>query len=133
MRRMIFKKEVVNALLKFVIRKNCKWRIGRRRSKFKCLIISLMQLGAIVQLQQEYRFNTLLTFILQEITELETKDPKRDFTNEQRLTIYYLNEGICQICNKKVEFKNFHADHIIPHSKGGLTKVSNGQVTLLNM
>jgi len=81
--------------------------------------------------QQEYRFNTLLTYILQELPDLETKDPQRDFTNEQRQAIYFLNEGICQICEEKVEFKNFHADHIDAHANGGVTKVSNGQVTCL--
>ncbi len=31
-------------------------------------------------------------------------------------------------CKKKVEYNNFHADHIIPHIRGGKTTIENGQV-----
>ena len=32
------------------------------------------------------------------------------------------------MCGKKVDWDNFHADHIKPHSQGGKTSVENGQV-----
>ena len=32
----------------------------------------------------------------------------------------------CQICHKKLD-KNFHADHIVPHSKNGSTTLRNAQ------
>ena len=78
--------------------------------------------------QQEYRFNTLLNFILKEIPEMTTKDPKRAFTDQQRLAIYQMYQGICQDCNEHVEFGDYHADHKTPHSRGGVTKITNGQV-----
>jgi len=78
--------------------------------------------------QQEYRFSTLLNYILSEVPEIPTKDPNRSFTNEQRVAIYHRYEGLCQECKEKIDFSNFHADHIIPHSKGGKTTISNGQV-----
>jgi 5-methylcytosine-specific restriction endonuclease McrA len=59
---------------------------------------------------------------------MTTKDKKRAFTDQQRIAIYQIYEGICQDCQSHVEFTDFHADHIKPHSASGETKISNGQV-----
>lgn len=83
--------------------------------------------------QQEYRYKNLLDFIIKENPEITTKDPDRAFTDQQRSAIFFNNKGVCQnpSCGKQVTFDEFHADHIIPHSRGGKTKVSNGQVLCL--
>ena len=80
--------------------------------------------------QQEYRYKTLLEFIIKGNPNMATKDPDRSFTDQQRLAIFNKDGGICQnqTCGKSVAFDEFHADHILPHSRGGETKVSNGQV-----
>jgi len=78
--------------------------------------------------QQAFRFETLLNFILKEVSEMTTKDKKRAFTDQQRVAIYQIYEGICQVCQSHVEFAEYHADHKNPHSAGGETKISNGQV-----
>lgn len=57
------------------------------------------------------------------------KDSKRLFSDKQRTFIFLRDNGICQICNASVTLKNFDCDHIVPHSKGGLTAVENGQCT----
>jgi len=36
----------------------------------------------------------------------------------KRIAIYRKNNGICQKCSKKVEYDDFHADHIKPHMFG---------------
>lgn len=63
---------------------------------------------------------------------LEAKDSTRFFTYEQRLAIYRRDKGICQIqkeCDgEHLSWNEWHADHKKPHSKGGKTVVSNGQV-----
>lgn len=84
--------------------------------------------------QQEYRYRTLLEFIVKDNQDIPTKDPNRSFTDQQRIAIFNKNEGICQNenCGKSVSFDEFHADHIIPHSRGGKTTVSNGQVLCLS-
>ena len=65
--------------------------------------------------------------------DIETVDSIRSFTSDQRLAIYRRDNGCCQIkthCDgeKLVWDASWHADHIVPHSKGGKTIVSNGQV-----
>lgn len=63
---------------------------------------------------------------------IEPRDPQRDFGYEQRLAIYRRDQGICQVRLKcsgdKVAWENWHADHKLPHIKGGKTTVANGQV-----
>lgn len=55
-------------------------------------------------------------------------DKKRIFDENQKAEIYSNSNGTCQICKKKVNERNWHADHIIPWIKGGKTVVENGQV-----
>jgi hypothetical protein len=66
------------------------------------------------------------------VPDIEPKDPQRDFSHEQRLAIFRRNSGICQLrlqCDgAKVNWHGWHADHKIPHSKGGRSIVANGQV-----
>lgn len=58
------------------------------------------------------------------------KDPRRGFTPEQRQLIWDLSKDkLCGICGKKVDWDDYEADHKKAHSKGGLTTVSEGQVT----
>jgi hypothetical protein len=80
----------------------------------------------------KWRHEFLMKNFLATYTDVETKDPQRNFTDEQRLAIYRRDDGKCQLkikCNgEKCEWGNWEADHIIPHSKGGKTTVANGQV-----
>ena len=38
----------------------------------------------------------------------------------------WLAGGFCRLCGERLS-QNFHADHVVPFSKGGPTTVSNGQ------
>ncbi|WP_428086904.1 DEAD/DEAH box helicase family protein [Candidatus Thioglobus sp.] len=58
------------------------------------------------------------------------KDPKRVFTTVQRQQIWVNSKGKCQRCGcdlQKDKNDERHAHHIVPHTKGGQTKVDNGQ------
>ena len=50
----------------------------------------------------------------------------RAFSGAQRKSLYNSSEGKCQSCGKPLP-ENWHADHIIPFSKGGETHLANGQ------
>lgn len=64
--------------------------------------------------------------------DIEPKDPNRSFSHEQRLAIFRRGGGVCQIASHcdggKLGWGDWHADHIVPHVKGGKTVVSNGQI-----
>jgi hypothetical protein len=75
-----------------------------------------------------YRHELLKRHFVASIPTLVLKDPMRPFSDEQRMAIYRKNKGVCQVCGISCEESDFHADHIVPHSKGGRTAVVNGQV-----
>jgi superfamily II DNA or RNA helicase len=51
----------------------------------------------------------------------------RQFGKSQRMAIYLNSAGKCQICQAPITLSDFHADHIVPWSKGGPTTLSNAQ------
>lgn len=67
--------------------------------------------------------------------DIPTVDGIRVFTHGQRLAIFRRDDGRCQLRVKcdgaKLGWDDWHADHILPHSKGGKTTVSNGQVACI--
>lgn len=50
----------------------------------------------------------------------------RLFTNRQRRILVWVAAGRCQICQRPL-VGQFHADHVVPYSKGGQTITANGQ------
>ena len=68
--------------------------------------------------------------------EILTKDPRRAFSEAERIAIYFKDRKRCQICIDEgkpdreciVPWEDFEADHVLPHSKGGQTLIKNGQV-----
>ena len=83
---------------------------------------------------QEVRRRLLLEDLLETIPDLTLLDPERQFTEEQRITIYRRADGKCANpnnnpdCAMDCDWGNWHADHIVPHSRGGPTSVVNGQL-----
>lgn len=59
--------------------------------------------------------------------ELTLKDPKRSFDEVDRSIIWHLAGGKCVTCGKTLRLEDMHADHVVPHSRGGQTVLSNGQ------
>lgn len=56
-------------------------------------------------------------------------DPKRIFTNDQKIQLYARNKPQrCQSCKRTVDEFDWHADHIVAWIRGGKTTLDNGQV-----
>lgn len=75
----------------------------------------------------ERRFNIIVSKFLESNPKLQPKDLNRNFDYWEKLAVYWRDKGICQLCGKKVGFEEGTVDHKIPHSKGGLTTIENGQ------
>lgn len=64
---------------------------------------------------------------------LPALDPQRDFSHEEKLILYHRANGTCQlsyngvICGRKVPFEEAAIDHVVPHSRGGKTELTNGR------
>jgi superfamily II DNA or RNA helicase len=51
---------------------------------------------------------------------------RRHFSRRQRITLRLLAGNKCESCGEPFQ-ENYHADHIVPYSKGGKTIIRNGQ------
>ena len=68
--------------------------------------------------------------------DLREKDTNRAFSELQRIFIYREGKGFCQQCLRegvpekeaRVSWSKYQADHVLPHSKGGETIISNGEL-----
>lgn len=59
---------------------------------------------------------------------IASKDPNRAFTTEQRYAIWIRDGKKCKSCEVELPTLNdMHADHVIPHARGGKTSLENGQ------
>lgn len=52
----------------------------------------------------------------------------RTFSEQQRIKMYEMQNGICPICKKHFDITEMEADHIDPWSQGGKTTIENGQM-----
>ncbi|NWG24696.1 MAG: HNH endonuclease [Pseudorhodoplanes sp.] len=67
---------------------------------------------------------------------LRTRDDRRAFNEAERILIYRRDNGRCKRCEAEgkpdkeciVSWIEYDADHVVPHSKGGQTSVTNAQV-----
>ena len=58
-----------------------------------------------------------------------TLHPQATFSSQQRRLIWARSiDKQCARCGEVVEWKDYHAGHIVPHALGGSTQVENGQV-----
>jgi hypothetical protein len=78
----------------------------------------------------ETRFRVMKENFLAEHSDLELLDPDRYFDHYEKTVIYRRDNGICQQpgCGKRVEWKDFEADHVRAWVRGGQTTIEQGQV-----
>lgn len=76
----------------------------------------------------KFRHDFIKNFILSVMPYLALKDQTRSFSEEQRMVLFRRDGGVCKICAATCDANGFHADHIVPHSKGGPTSLENAQL-----
>jgi hypothetical protein len=82
--------------------------------------------GKSIEIRREF----LLAHLSEYIKGLAPKDSRRAFSLPDRILAWYESGGKCQTpgCMNKINFQDFHADHISPWAKGGQTTLDNLQV-----
>ncbi len=90
-------------------------------------IAAFQREGALRQ-NIEIRAKVYLNSWLDTYDDLVPKDPRRQFNEVERLIIWRKAFMKCQQCRKVLtSITEMHADHILPHSKGGNTTINNAQ------
>jgi hypothetical protein len=75
-------------------------------------------------------------YVSREGHQLSAKDPRRAFSEQERIAIYRRARGLCNEClaegksqdEARVPWADYDADHVVPHSKGGDTAIENAQL-----
>ena len=62
------------------------------------------------------------------LTGVEKHLSPRQFDKNMALTVYNQQGGCCACCGAAKDFKDMHADHKIPWSRGGRTEIGNCQM-----
>ena len=121
----------------FIIDFHMRWR-GKGEKDTDILIFSdnRQQNSADLEIRDRMIRQAYFDFIKSKGHSMLTKDERRAFSEADRIRIYRDGNGLCQICLKegkpekecRVAWKEFQADHVLPHSKGGRTVIENAQV-----
>jgi 5-methylcytosine-specific restriction endonuclease McrA len=61
------------------------------------------------------------------VQDLVPKDPKRLYTDQERMFIWRRARERCENCSQEIPFSSMHADHLVPHSRGGKTTIANSK------
>jgi len=95
---------------------------------------SLSEFGRLIQQGTndgssiESRVGIMRRYFLQSFPGVSFRDPKRDFSSEERLALYILSDKKCRNCGKEIkDLEDMHADHKKQWSHGGETSLSNGR------
>jgi len=76
----------------------------------------------------ETRSQVYMKWMLNSFPDFVPKDPNRAFSESERIVIWRKAFMKCQSCEVNISsLTAMHADHIVPHSKGGLTTIENAQ------
>jgi hypothetical protein len=90
--------------------------------------ISAFQREGAIRSNLESRAQIYLRTFLEDFPDAIPKDKKRLFNESERIVIWRKAFMRCQNCSKHLtNLAEMHADHIIPHSRGGITSIENAQ------
>lgn len=122
----------------FIIDFHKRWRSLKREEDRDILAFSdaRQQSGAEVETRHRVMRQLFFEYAAQENQDIIAKDSRRSFNEAERIAIYRSQDGLCQEClsagkseaEALVPWRQFEADHVLPHSQGGRTTVDNAQV-----
>lgn len=121
----------------FVMTFHHRWLLRREDDNEMLVFVGhQQQTGRSIDVRQRIIWQLFIDHATKESVEIRAKDPKRQFSEIQRLEIYRRDGGLCKACLKEglsakdawVPWSDYDADHILPHSRGGATSTDNAQV-----
>jgi hypothetical protein len=88
----------------------------------------LAQQGTNDLTSMEWRYEILRRYFLKWNDDVEIKDTKRVFNEEERYVIFHLSDRKCSLCGCELEsLSDMEADHVEAWSQGGKTVLKNAQ------
>jgi hypothetical protein len=121
----------------FVLAFHTRWS-ARREDDNEILNFSdhRQQTGNDVELRHRVLRQLFFEYASAQGHEMLTRDERRSFSEAERIAIYRRDDGLCQVCLKegkpepeaRVPWREYEADHVIPHHLGGRTNSENARV-----
>ena len=121
----------------FVVDFHGRWR-NRGGDDADILVFSdnRQQSGGEIEVRDRIIRQIFFEYAAEKGHQMLTKDERRAFSEAERIRIYRRDKGLCQMHlaegaseqEARVSWSEYHADHVIPHAKGGPTAVENAQV-----
>ena len=129
----------LSLLYDFLVDFHERWKWHRHEEEHRDLLSfaeNRQQSRANIETRDQIMRQLFFEFLDRKEISLTAKDPKRRFSEAERIRIYRRDRGICRFCVDEgrspeaafVPWSQFEADHVLPHSKGGETTIENGQV-----
>ena len=88
----------------------------------------LNQQGTNDRTSLQTRVSILLRYFLQQNPDVSFRDPKRAFSEEERIAIWILGHKRCATCKRLLpQLSDMEADHAIQWAHGGATKIRNSR------
>ena len=91
-------------------------------SKFRCDLTGAFELVGRLAALHGVSVSDLLPIVALK----KGKDKKRAYTRSDRKFVFARDKGVCFHCGQEIAMENGDVDHVIPHSFGGITNVTNG-------
>lgn len=83
--------------------------------------------GAGTRQNLEVRHDVYRRRFLRDFPNLVPQDPRRAFSNEERIIIWRRAGSACEDCGQDVTLEEMEAHHTVPHSNGGKTTIDNAE------
>jgi hypothetical protein len=75
----------------------------------------------------EKRFEIALSEYMK-VRRVKFKDPNRLFNEEQKIKVYFKQNGLCAVCKRPLNFEKAECHHKFEHSLGGSTIIRNARM-----
>lgn len=121
----------------FVIEFHERWRLrGESDNEVLNFADHRQQSGQDIELRHRVLRQLFFEYAARAEHEILTKDDRRAFNEAERISIYRRGNGLCQECLRegkpeaeaRVPWREFEADHVDPHSRGGRTELDNAEL-----